>query len=620
VTLDTAGDRGKVSVLRVLLAASLTVAVSVVPALAEPGPRGLPQQIDSQTQVATRTPGNAVVIPEVLSAEDATRYEKIFALQEKARWGPADREIKKLQNPVLMGHVQAQRFLHPCCYRSKYHELRDWLAKYADHPQATRIHKLALKRRPKGAGYPRRPIIASNYVASTSFAAESDAIPMPRLSSKDRKNARYLRAVFSRNVRRERLTAASKILERNDAERLFGRVGYDEARARLAAGYYRYGRDDEAFRYAAAAAKRSGSYFPLANWTAGLAAWRLGRFADAAAHFEALAVAEGVSDWNVAAAAYWAARAHLVGRNPVQVNRWLETAAQYPRTFYGLLAVSGLGLDKPFDWSLPETDLDHMAQLVASPYAERALALLQVGQHALAERELANVRHVDDDGVADALLALADAADLPRLSFRIGSSIERRNGRSLVGALYPVPSWEPSEGFIVDRALIFAVMRQESQFNIKAKSRSGARGLMQLMPATASFIGRDRSLHRRARNKLYEPELNISLGQRYLKHLLENEVVQGNLFLAAAAYNAGPGNLAKWQQRIDYRDDALLFIESIPSRETRVYIERVFTNLWIYRMRLGQPTPTLDAIAAGKWPVYVPLDNGVDRIVANEHE
>ncbi|MEL0110223.1 MAG: hypothetical protein VW835_00685, partial [Rickettsiales bacterium] len=80
------------------------------------------------------------------------------------------------------------------------------------------------------------------------------------------------------------------------------------------------------------------------------------------------------------------------------------------------------------------------------------------------------------------------------------------------------------------------------------------------------------------------------------------------------AYNGGPGNLKKWRRNSEYQNDPLLFIESIPSRETRVFVERVLTNLWIYRFRLGQPAPSLDAVAAGTWPRYSRLDSTQNKV------
>jgi soluble lytic murein transglycosylase-like protein len=176
-------------------------------------------------------------------------------------------------------------------------------------------------------------------------------------------------------------------------------------------------------------------------------------------------------------------------------------------------------------------------------------------------------------------------------------------------ALYPIPPWAPQSGFSVDRALIYAMMRQESGFNTRAMSPDGARGLMQLMPRTASYIARDRRDHRgNGRNELFEPSLNMELGQRYIAYLLAHERVQGDLFRLTTAYNGGPGNLGKWERAIKADDDPLLFIEALPSKETRLFIERVLTNLWIYRQRLGQPAPSLERLAGGDWPRHEALD------------
>ena len=119
------------------------------------------------------------------------------------------------------------------------------------------------------------------------------------------------------------------------------------------------------------------------------------------------------------------------------------------------------------------------------------------------------------------------------------------------------------------------------------------------------------------RGRLYDPGLNLALGQRYLAMLLADGNVDGDLFRLAAAWNGGPGNLQKWRRQIKHGNDPLLFIESIPSPETRVFIERLLANLWIYRDRMGQPAPSLDALAAGNWPVYTALD--YNRVEVAQH-
>jgi soluble lytic murein transglycosylase-like protein len=127
---------------------------------------------------------------------------------------------------------------------------------------------------------------------------------------------------------------------------------------------------------------------------------------------------------------------------------------------------------------------------------------------------------------------------------------------------------------------------------------------MQLMPRTAAAMAGGKQ----ARDKLADPETNLGLGQRYLAKLLTEEPVSGNLFMLAAAYNAGPGNLGKWLQTIRHNEDPLLFIESIPARETRAFVERVMTNYWIYKSRMGQQPNSLEAVASGEWPVYEGAD------------
>src|SRR3546814_9650351 len=99
------------------------------------------------------------------------------------------------------------------------------------------------------------------------------------------------------------------------------------------------------------------------------------------------------------------------------------------------------------------------------------------------------------------------------------------------------------------------MMRQESGFNPRALSPDGARGLMQLMPRTASYIDGDRRYHGKRENELYDPSLNLELGQRYIAYLLVHERVQGDLFRLATAYNGGPGNLGKWERSEEHTSE-----------------------------------------------------------------
>ena len=604
---DSMGGFGRAAV-RALVGALALALCFATPAAAD----------ETETAAVTRGPDlldGGAPLPSILTLEDATRYRAIFGLQEAGQWRAADREITRLQDRRLLGHVLAQRYLHPTKYRSSYSELKAWLAAYADHPDAPRIYRLAMRRKPAGAKAPRPP--RGSYYNPAAAAPDPALAPYrsaEKRSAAELRRVRAIKAEIRSRIRRGWPTGAKEVLSRADSRRRLDQVEVDLARADIAASYFYYGKDREALAAAGAATARSSRWTPQAHWAGGLAAWRLGLFDRAAAHFEALGMAERASEWDRAAGAYWAARSHLLARRPERVNVWLGRAAGYAHTFYGLLARRALGLAIELDWRGPRLAQDMLAGIAARPAGGRALALLQVGRRTRAELELRRI-HPDGPDAARALLALALRAGLPRLAIGMAGAIEALEGRQIDAGRFPVPIWVPEGGYRIDRALLFALMRQESRFSTRAKSRAGARGVMQLMPRTASFIARDRSLRGAGRYRLYEPAFNIALGQDYLAHLLGHEVVRGSLFGLIAAYNGGPGNLARWQRDTRYAGDPLLFIESIPARETRGFIERVLANLWIYRDRLGQPAPSLDAIAAGDWPVYISLD-GTDHAVA----
>lgn len=557
-----------------------------------------------------------------LSAADVERYAEIFALQTEGKWQAADRLIGALEDELLLGHVLAQRYLHPTHYKSRYQELAAWLERYADHPDADRIHRLALKRKPTGVAAPKRPVKRKHSLAA---AAPLDVVHLyqskKRLSRTERRKVRQLQRRIRQNIRRVYLTKTEQLLQEKRVRRLFDQYELDEAYSLLAAGWLYYGKPKKALEIAGAAAERTGDRIPVLHWTAGLAAWRLGEIATAARHFQALASSERASAWNRTAGAYWAARAHDRSHNIAEAHRWLTVAARFPHTFYGLLAQHRLGLQFDVRFAAPSLDHPNLARLRATAEGTRAIALIQVGQKQRAEQELLLLDDWTDPRTTRALLALTQSAALPRLGLEMAKRLLRSEAsgwteRDLGGVLYPLPPWKPEKGFILDRALVYAFMRQESDFDPRAKSPSGARGLMQLMPRTASYLDKHRRYRGGLRDLLYDPQLNITLGQRYLERLLGNRRVDNDLLRLTVAYNAGPGNLRKWERSMDHRDDPLLYLESLPKLETRLFAERVLTNLWIYRLRLGQSTPSLQALASDRWPAYGALDQNPQQVAS----
>jgi soluble lytic murein transglycosylase-like protein len=178
---------------------------------------------------------------------------------------------------------------------------------------------------------------------------------------------------------------------------------------------------------------------------------------------------------------------------------------------------------------------------------------------------------------------------------------------------FPLPRLQPAEGFRVDPALLYALVRQESNFDPAAVSRAGARGLLQVMPATAAYVANDPSFRGAGAERLHDPALSLEIGQRYLLYLSRHEAVGGDLIRLLAAYNAGPGNLARWLPAARHRDDPFLFIEAIPVAETRQHVQRVLAYSWIYASRLGLPSPSLEALVRGAFPRFLPGEELVAR-------
>ncbi|HEY4345059.1 MAG TPA: lytic transglycosylase domain-containing protein [Parvibaculum sp.] len=547
--------------------------------------------------------------PEVLSGSDRERYLKIFAAQKRADWKKADKLIAELSDKRLMGYVLADRYLQPK-FKVKYAELKAWMAEYAGLPGADRIYKLALKKKTRKAAAPVRPA-AQRFRQSShgTYAVDSGDEPVysARFATVDAK----VRAL----VRDAKAIDALNFLNSSSIRQSLSDVEYDKARERIATSYFIENDNERAYQIANEIAQDHPREVPLADWYAGLAAWRMEHYADAALHFERLARSETVSDWSKAAGGFWAARANLANRTPERVAEMLELSADTGATFYGLLATRQLGREPRFHWVEPKLDRAGYETLVSDAAVARAVALVQIGRRDLAEAELVRAHGWLDPSNDQALIALAANFNLSAVELQVASGADLPPARAHEGeiainsGLYPIPGYKPQNGFRVDRALFYAVMRQESKFRADAMSGAGARGLMQLMPATASRIAQDKTLANANKDKLLDPSFNLTLAQNYLETLMATGEPRGNLFMLASAYNGGPGNLSRWLDEINFKGDPFLFIESIPAPETRGYIERVLTNFWIYRSKLGQPSHSLDASASGDWPVYEAIES-----------
>lgn len=452
---------------------------------------------------------------------------------------------------------------------------------------------------------PRKPsqaVLASAGSAAAQKATtyKPNALTDEELSASDRTSPAYglLYTALREELRQGRPSYALKVLQADPLSKNLKNSEYDRLRAVIAQSYMVEGKLDKAKALAESAVARSGTQVPLAGWIGGLSAWRLGDYKTATRHFSTVAHSPVASDWLQSAGAFWASRAALRSGQFRQVDDLLEIAADHPRTFYGLIAIRALSRDYDFNWSEPSLTRRDRARLQADAQVAEAFRQAGEGQLNAAAETLARSGWMNDRARREQLLAYSLKNYQTALALHIARQTKDAHGNFYDAALYPVMKWQPKSGYKIDKALVYALIRQESRFNAGAKSGTGATGLMQLLPATARFMNDGEDV------ALTSPELNLDVGQKYISHLLNDSAVNNDLFMLMVAYNAGPGNLARWKESLSDVKDPLLFIESIPSAETRAFVERVMVNYWIYRIRMDQDTPSLDAIADGDQQEY----------------
>jgi soluble lytic murein transglycosylase-like protein len=348
----------------------------------------------------------------------------------------------------------------------------------------------------------------------------------------------------------------------------------------------------------------SGPRSGQAAWWLGLVAWRAQDFAAAQHYFAQAAIWPSGDSWFKSGAEFWAARAALALGDTPRALAALNRAALWPATFYGQLAEAQLGRDTPLDFSVPALDAE-TAQTLSTrhPGAHRAIALAQLGRLSDVETELSLLHRQLSAADDRAFLALAVALAAPAAQLRVAE-----HGKGDVAAGFcPASTFTPADGFRIDRAVIYAIIRQESRFSPVAVSHSNARGLMQLLPSTAHDMDSDYAF-RRQPTRLNDPALNMRLGQQYVEWLDANFDKGGDLARIFAAYNGGPGWLSRWEASYPRTDDPLLWMESLPRTESRDYAERVLSHFALCRKRFGQPVPEFAALANGMPAVYRPLD------------
>jgi soluble lytic murein transglycosylase len=319
-------------------------------------------------------------------------------------------------------------------------------------------------------------------------------------------------------------------------------------------------------------------------------------------HFAAEAKLSTLPD-SVTQANFWLGRAKTAAGDAKGAKAAYEAAAAYNTVYYGLLARAELGM-KPVELRpIPSTKdveatfnsrelVQAINLLVADKQNDMAAALLRL----LAQTQLKT------GGEFVLAARLAQKVDAHNLAISIADIADKR-GVPLDLFSFPKDGLPTTKLADIDMAAIYAITRTESRFQTDAISSSGARGLMQLMPATAKETAKKIGVGYSSSKLTSDPEYNTQLGSSYLATQLET--YSGSLLLAAAAYNAGGGNANKWiaaygDPRAD-NVDPVVWVELIPFQETRKYVQRVLGNYLVYRARLGgsaiSPIDALHSIA-----------------------
>ncbi len=391
-------------------------------------------------------------------------------------------------------------------------------------------------------------------------------------------------------------SAKQLLLERSiSAEALGQPEAWGNRRRALARGEMRSGDKLRAYQMASQHFLENGSHYADLEWLSGYIALRFLNDPEAAyQHFlnHDSAVQSPISQGR---AGYWQGRALEALGKEEEAQKAYETGAQYQTSFYGLLAAerAGVAFDETLKGSSPEADW-RISPLARDPLFEAGLLLQASGELSLAERFWT---HLAEQLVPEDLELLGQAAidiEQPHIAVMIGKRAARR-GLTIAAPYYALHPLAERD-LPMAKEMSLAIARRESEFDPVVQSPVGARGLMQVMPATARDIASDlgiRDLHTTDRLTA-DPEYNARLGATYLSQMAGR--FGGNVVMVSAAYNAGPSRPPRWMR--DYGDprqgdiDIVDWVEMVPFRETQNYIMRVTESLPVYRARLGlDPLP-----------------------------
>ena len=395
---------------------------------------------------------------------------------------------------------------------------------------------------------------------------------------------------FVYRMRKDNYDGAVELVLATPPEGLGRPEAWAERRATLARWLIRQDRPAEALKVAAlhglGAGDGASAYADL-EFLAGFVALRkLGDPETALRHFGHLK-AGVTTPISLARADYWLGRAQEAAGRKDEAAKHYKAAARHQTAYYGLMAAERLALSldpallddtRPADW--------RQSAFAGSSVLEAARLLAQAGDRTLAKRFFLHLAESLDDVELAQLADLALQMDEPHIAVLTAKAAAER-GVIIPRAYYPVPDMVP-DGLSVSRALALAIARRESEFDPAARSHADARGLMQVLPATAKTVAAELGLDYAAGKLLGDPAFNVQVGAGYLAKMVQE--FGPSIALVASGYNAGPGRPRRWIGEFgDPRlaeTDIVDWVETIPFTETRTYVMRVVEGVVIYRAKL----------------------------------